>query len=226
MSSVKRRKSGLSAGTSAKIWRNSCCLSREGMRRSIQGRRGKRRFGGCGFPCRRKAGAPRKNWIGSSEDWLRCCRPEWATREDGSAASVKGCNRQALPPPKDGKRQVLAVPWSVAEKLPRLESVTVISVTAPGRPQASLDGFKQVLRLSFADVEFMNPELSARAKEKLKDAFRPEHAETIREFAGGLPGEVATVVVHCDGGYSRSRDCAEATSAVWLRDSCKASSRS
>lgn len=107
-------------------------------------------------------------------------------------------------PPRDGARQVLAVSRSIAEKLPRLESVAVISVTAPGRPPASLDGFKQVLRLSFADVDFLNPELSARAKGKLADAFRPEHAGMIREFVEGLPGEVATVVVHCEGGYSRS----------------------
>lgn len=107
-------------------------------------------------------------------------------------------------PPRNGKRQVLAVSRVVAEKLPRLESVAVISVTAPERPLASLDGFKQVLRLSFADVDFMNPELSARAREKLVEAFRPEHAEMIREFVEALPSEVATVVVHCEGGYSRS----------------------
>lgn len=107
-------------------------------------------------------------------------------------------------PPRDGARQVLAVSRGVAEKLPRLESVAVISVTAPGRPLASLEGFKRVLRLSFADVDFTNPQLSARAQAKLADAFRPEQAETIREFVEGLPGEVATVVVHCEGGYSRS----------------------
>lgn len=107
-------------------------------------------------------------------------------------------------PPRNDKRQVLAVPRGVAEKLPRLESVAVISVTGPGRPPANLDGFNHVLRLSFADVDFMNPELSARAKEKLPNAFRPEHAESIRRFIAGLQGEVATVVVHCEGGYSRS----------------------
>lgn len=107
-------------------------------------------------------------------------------------------------PPRDGMRQVLAVSRSVAERLPRLESVAVISVTAPGRPLASLDGFNHVLRLSFADVDFMNPELSARAKEKLADAFRPEHAEEILRFVEALPREVATIVVHCEGGFSRS----------------------
>ena len=50
----------------------------------------------------------------------------------------------------------------------------------------------------------MNPELSARAKEKLADAFRPEHAEEILRFVEALPSEVATVVVHCEGGFSRS----------------------
>lgn len=106
--------------------------------------------------------------------------------------------------PKDGKHQVWAVSRSVAEKLPRLESVAVISVIAPGRQLASLDGFKRLLQLSFAEVHFINPELSARAKEKLKDAFQPEHAEEIRRFVEGLPSDVATMVVHCEGGYSRS----------------------
>ncbi|WP_454752632.1 hypothetical protein [Cupriavidus necator] len=107
-------------------------------------------------------------------------------------------------PPKDGTRQVLAVSRDVAERLPRLGSVAVISVTAPGRPPASLGGFERVLRQSFADVDFMNPDLSARAKEKLAYAFLPEHAEAIREFVQELPAQVTTIVVHCEGGYSRS----------------------
>lgn len=107
-------------------------------------------------------------------------------------------------PPRDGKRQVLAMSRGVAEKLPRLESVAVISVTAPARPLASLDGFKQVLRLRFADVDFMSPQLSARAKGRLGEALGPEHVAMIREFVEGLPDGVASVVVHCEGGYSRS----------------------
>ncbi|WP_255286412.1 hypothetical protein, partial [Cupriavidus oxalaticus] len=107
-------------------------------------------------------------------------------------------------PPKDGTRQVLAVSRGVAERLPRLESVAVISVTAPERPLASLDGFERALRLCFADVDFMSPELSARRMEKLAYAFRPEHTEAIREFVRELPAQVTTIVVHCEGGYSRS----------------------
>lgn len=107
-------------------------------------------------------------------------------------------------PPRGRARQVLAVSRDVAEKLPRLESVAVISVTAPGRPPANLDGFERVLRLSFADVDFLNPDLSARAKQKLVHAFRPEHAEAILAFVRELPADVATIIVHCEGGYSRS----------------------
>jgi predicted protein tyrosine phosphatase len=107
-------------------------------------------------------------------------------------------------PPRDGTRQVLAVSRSVAERLPRLESVAIVAVTAPGRLLARLDGIRQVLRLSFADVDFMNPNISPRAMEKLNDAFRPEHAKAIRVFVERLPNKVVTVVVHCEGGYSRS----------------------
>jgi len=48
-------------------------------------------------------------------------------------------------PPADGVRQVFALSRSEAEKLPRLPSIAVISVTAPERPLASLDGFEHLL---------------------------------------------------------------------------------
>ncbi|CAJ0783983.1 hypothetical protein [Ralstonia chuxiongensis] len=107
-------------------------------------------------------------------------------------------------PPADGRRQVFALSRADAEKLPELESIAVISVTAPERPPASIAGFAHVLRLSFADVDFLNPGLSARAKEKLPHAFTVEHGSAIRTFVETLPPEIASVVVHCEGGYSRS----------------------
>ena len=61
-----------------------------------------------------------------------------------------------------------------------------------------------MLRLSFADVDFFNPDLSARAKEKLPHAFTAEHGSAICSFVETLPAEIASVVVHCEGGYSRS----------------------
>ncbi|WP_261531385.1 hypothetical protein [Burkholderia multivorans] len=44
-------------------------------------------------------------------------------------------------PPVNGMRQVFALSRGDAEKLPRLPSIAVISVTAPERPLARVDGF-------------------------------------------------------------------------------------
>lgn len=106
--------------------------------------------------------------------------------------------------PMLGKRQVFTLSRSEAEALPRLATVAVISVTASERPPASLDGFERVLRLSFADVDFLNPELSARAKQKVTNAFTPEQANQILAFVEDLPDSVSSIVAHCEGGYSRS----------------------
>lgn len=90
-------------------------------------------------------------------------------------------------PPADGRRQVFALSRSDAERLPELPSIAVISVVAPERPPAKLAGFAHVLRLRFEDVDFLNPELSARAKEKLPHAFTAEHGSAIRKFVETLP---------------------------------------
>lgn len=107
-------------------------------------------------------------------------------------------------PPADGSRQVFALPRSDAEKLPRLPSIAVISVTAPERPLASLDGFAHLLRLSFEDVDFLSPNLSNKSRGKLAHAFTAEQAQAIHSFVEALPIDVVSIVVHCEGGYSRS----------------------
>ncbi len=107
-------------------------------------------------------------------------------------------------PPADGRRQVFALSRADAERLPELASIAIISITAPERPSADIGGFAHVLRLSFADVDFLNPQLSSRAKEKLPHAFTAEHGSAILTFVEALPAEIASVVVHCEGGYSRS----------------------
>ncbi|MBJ9687406.1 hypothetical protein I5589_09965 [Burkholderia vietnamiensis] len=107
-------------------------------------------------------------------------------------------------PPADGSRQVFALSRADAEKLPRLPSIAIISVTAPERPPASLDGFARLLRLSFADVDFLCPSLSKKSRTKLVHAFTAEQADAIHSFVEALPRDVVSVVVHCEGGYSRS----------------------
>ncbi|WP_245163703.1 hypothetical protein [Burkholderia latens] len=81
--------------------------------------------------------------------------------------------------------------------------MAIISITAPERPPARLDGFDHLLRLSFADVDFLKPELSSKAKEQLSRAFTPEQARVVRSFVEGLPDAVSSIVVHWEGGYSR-----------------------
>ncbi|MDN5503799.1 MAG: hypothetical protein L0H10_08250 [Comamonas sp.] len=106
------------------------------------------------------------------------------------------------PPP--GARQAIAVSRRVAEQLPPLSTVAMISITAPERAPAEVHGFVQLLRLSFADVDFLNTEISARAKAKIKDGFTSQQAKDIHAFVQALAPAIRTVVVHCEGGYSRS----------------------
>lgn len=101
-------------------------------------------------------------------------------------------------------RQVFAMSRGEAEQLPRLSTVAVISITAPDRPLASLDGVEHLLRLQFEDVDFLNPDLSKRSREKLPGAFTTEQAALIHGFVEGLPASVHSIVIHCEGGYSRS----------------------
>jgi predicted protein tyrosine phosphatase len=66
-----------------------------------------------------------------------------------------------------------------------------------------------MLRLSFEDVDHQSSDLSARAKAKLSRSFTTQHANQILQFVTELPAEIRTVVVHCEGGFSRS--CAVAS---------------
>lgn len=106
--------------------------------------------------------------------------------------------------PAPGARQAIAVSRRVAEQLPPLSTVAMISITAPERGPAVVHGFSQLLRLSFADVDFLNTEISERAKTKINDGFTPQQAKEIHAFVRALGPEIRSVVVHCEGGYSRS----------------------
>ncbi|WP_244912025.1 hypothetical protein [Burkholderia aenigmatica] len=118
--------------------------------------------------------------------------------------------------PRGGARQVFALSRADAERLPRLTSIAMISITSPDRSPANLEGFDCLLRLSFADVDFLSPHLSKRAQNKLVDAFTAEQAQTIRAFVEAVPDEIESIVVHCEGGYSRS--CAIALALHFLYD--------
>lgn len=117
--------------------------------------------------------------------------------------------------PPLGPWQAIAVSRRVAEQLPPLSTVAMISITAPERAPAELDGFTQLLRLSFADVDYLNPDISARAKEKIVNGFTLKQAEAIHAFVQELPIEIRTIVVHCEGGYSRSCGVVQALHSIY-----------
>jgi predicted protein tyrosine phosphatase len=106
--------------------------------------------------------------------------------------------------PTNGVRRVFALSREEAERLPSLPTFAIVSITAPERPPASLNAPSHVLRLSFSDVDFQSPHLSPRARAKLPRAFTAEQANKVRRFVELLPDEVNAVVVHCEGGFSRS----------------------
>lgn len=101
-------------------------------------------------------------------------------------------------------RRVFALSRVEAESLPTVSGVAVISVTAPRMELAKLGEFQNVLRLSFADVDHLSPDISPRAKAKLEDAFTLEQARQVIAFVEALGPDVRDLVVHCEGGYSRS----------------------
>jgi predicted protein tyrosine phosphatase len=67
-----------------------------------------------------------------------------------------------------------------------------------------LGEFQNVLRLSFADVDHLSPDISPRARAKVADAFTLEQARQVIEFVEALAPDVRDLVVHCEGGFSRS----------------------
>jgi predicted protein tyrosine phosphatase len=69
---------------------------------------------------------------------------------------------------------------------------------------AKLGEFQNVLRLSFADVDHLSPDISPRAKTKVADAFTLVQARQVIAFVESLSADVHDIVVHCEGGFSRS----------------------
>jgi predicted protein tyrosine phosphatase len=120
------------------------------------------------------------------------------------AQRLQGILSKLYRPPIGETRQIFTLSRPDAERLPLLPSIAVVSITAPERPPANIGGFAHVLRLSFADVDFLNPDLSAKARSKLAHAFTEEHRHAICSFVEALPDEITSLVIHCEGGYSRS----------------------
>ena len=101
-------------------------------------------------------------------------------------------------------RQAIALSRADAEHVPLLPGVAMISITAPERLPANLPPYEHLLRTSFSDVEFLSKDLTARARKKLSEAMSTSQASELISYVGGLPDSIHTLLVHCEGGYSRS----------------------
>ncbi|MFV8580997.1 hypothetical protein ACNRBH_17885 [Ralstonia pseudosolanacearum] len=86
--------------------------------------------------------------------------------------------------------RVFALFRSDTERLPLLPSIAVISITAPARSPTHIGDFAHVLRLSFSDVDFLNSNLSEKARSKFAHVFTEEHGQAIRSFVEELPGDI------------------------------------
>ena len=106
--------------------------------------------------------------------------------------------------PKGLPPSVFTLSRREAERLPRLPSIAIISITTPDHRPADLDGFDHVLRLSFADVDYLNPNFRNKRNDDLDYRFKKADAKAIWSFIDALPSEITTIIVHCEGGFSRS----------------------
>src|SRR6516225_1654715 len=120
----------------------------------------------------------RKGEPGESR-WIDCC------------AVADGFGRKTIV-----VKQVLFASQAEAEKLAGLSDWIVISITGPADPPAALkEGWGDILRLSFDDIDFAQDDMRPISAE---DATRL--VQFVRKYADTVDG----VLVHCLAGISRS----------------------
>lgn len=94
-------------------------------------------------------------------------------------------------------KEVVFTSQAKAEALSARRNWAVISITAPGEPEASLqEGWHSVIRLQFDDVD-----VSESSEFKLFDAA---DAANIVSFVSVVKNQVEGILVHCYAGISRS----------------------
>jgi|SRR5450830_460909 len=116
---------------------------------------------------------------------------------------VKDIIARLYRPPRQG-RQLIALSRADAERLPLVAGAAMISISAPEKAPAQVREYKNLLRLSFADVDFLSESLSVKSAVKIAAAMTKEDARQILAFVEALPPSVHTLLVHCEGGFSRS----------------------
>lgn len=114
----------------------------------------------------------------------------------------------------EGKR-ILALSRADAERIPPLPGVAMLSITAPGTVPANVAGYEHLLRQSFSDVNFVTTNPAAKIQKKTPTAITKEQALEIHDFVQALPDSIHTLLIHCEGGFSRSCGVASALTVVY-----------
>ncbi|MEJ2795772.1 hypothetical protein WAE56_20405 [Iodobacter sp. LRB] len=91
-------------------------------------------------------------------------------------------------------RQALTLSRAIAEMIPEL-LVAMISITASELTPANLPSYEHLLRLSFADADFISKSLPTRAQEKLPDSMTEDQAVQILKLVESLPNEKMETIV-------------------------------
>ncbi len=110
-----------------------------------------------------------------------------------------------------GPRKVLFTSQSWAEAYSPRPTDAVVSITKVGTPPAALvSGWGAVLRVSFDDIDPLDPADEPVDPDDDACAMQAEHARQIAAFVQSLPIGCDTLVIHCRYGQSRSAAVARA----------------
>ena len=108
-------------------------------------------------------------------------------------------------------RRILFVSQSWAEEFAPGPTDAVVSITKIGAPPAALlPGWGAALRLSFDDIDPLDPDDEPVDPDDDACAMQAEHARQIAVFVRSLPLGCDTLVIHCRYGQSRSAAVARA----------------
>jgi len=99
-------------------------------------------------------------------------------------------------------REVIFVNRSKSEETFGLKNWAVISITDPDdQPAKLMDGWMAVHRLSFQDLD---PTSSSEKKLRTRVLMTKDQAREIAAFVASVADDVEGILVHCQGGISRS----------------------
>lgn len=107
--------------------------------------------------------------------------------------------------------QVIFVNRRTAETRPGDPAWALISISQPGYPAQLIDGWHSVLRVEFHDAD--PDRTTSRKRKEVRVVMDAKQAKQINKFVNEVAPAVTGIMVHCQGGISRS-----AAVAKWIAE--------